>query len=510
MSDGFYSGPSPQSIEHAGQTVAAGMNMVYDKLNQVEAQSQYLNAFDSMRKGMTDFDGRLQTNPNWHEYGELATQNDENLYEQIDKSIKNPLARNQFAQSYMQMKAQHYAQVSQLAVQRRLGNLWGNLEGELERLPNDNTLNDGQKRDRMKNILSRATLFPAWQQGELQRQVDMLSRQMDVGNAYRAGYGVLAKTGDLGQAWSQVDQTDLNDTEKNTVKRELKTQWDQYQAQLVKQRNDADEQKVLNDYSAIDSGRFDFGAFVTAKGSFQGDKGAQYYRSVTEYYQKSIREMRDPSSAQLPSDPSAVSRAAAIADDTNMSLADKTVAIHGLQGLSRGDITLYQRRAATPTTEAFKKVASDLQAYAKATATTKPWSPQQEAQAQGMLTDLKTQENIQKLNPRQIIDEGSRIRKAVDDSGLEQAITDHFGGQRRFGLWWEAGRSPEAEATNLLNGLMPGGELQGLQNTGFVRGALADLATYVDQHGPMTVTLRSGKRVRVVLSQGVLQFEEAK
>lgn len=95
-------------------------NTLQSKLDQAEYSSEYNNGMETLRRGLTEFDLQLEKNPDWRKYPELATQKENELWQQVDKSTSHQGAKNDLQTTWQQMRDQHLAKIGDLSNRVRI------------------------------------------------------------------------------------------------------------------------------------------------------------------------------------------------------------------------------------------------------------------------------------------------------------------------------------------------------------------------------------------------------
>ena len=536
-----------QAYEQFGRAIQGFGTQISDKLYNAEATAQYLSAFDKMRQGMSNFDNQIRTDPNWQQYGQKAQESDQKIFDSILPTLKNQAAKNQFIQAFAQERAAHYNTVLNYANTRRIGDLVGQARGSVMGVvPEAQKGNfDAKSMQTALTTLKAANDIGAqvagYEQAIINDEVIRQTAALYTGKVEQGAWDVLAKSRDIQQAMNYIDQKgrayNLSNTQIRSAQDAIKSIYASEQAKMTAQINAADEKTYLDDLSAIDSGKFNFGAFISAQGNFKGSKAATYYKNTADYYRMVMKNAADPANAVKISQPQVYNDLSAMADATDRSQADKISQItqSAVDGkLSQSDYTKLKDRARAVTNSAFTNVASDLKKYTSSTAqpggAKAPWTSSEEKQAQDMLSELKTRSNLENWIPSQILAEGAKITSVINDKALQRSVNDHFKGESGFlgfhsFLGMAAAPSPESEISGFLQSFAQG-ELSGLTSSAFVLGAWRDIqkqladelqkqygvsasgaAMALHNDGTVTIQIPGGAAYRVVATNGKLEFQ---
>ena len=102
MSDVFR--PSPGAVREVGNAFANLGFTIAGKLDDAEVASEYNNGMENLRRGLTQFDLSLEQNPDWRKYPEMAAQKENELWQQVDQTTKNPRAKNALQDQWQAMR----------------------------------------------------------------------------------------------------------------------------------------------------------------------------------------------------------------------------------------------------------------------------------------------------------------------------------------------------------------------------------------------------------------------
>jgi len=104
------------SIENLGLTI-------FGKLDEAERKSEYYNGYETLRKGLSNFDLTLEGDNDWRSYGEKASQEEDRLWQTVDQQVKHQGAKNDLELTWMQMKASHQQHLQDITERVRNRNL---------------------------------------------------------------------------------------------------------------------------------------------------------------------------------------------------------------------------------------------------------------------------------------------------------------------------------------------------------------------------------------------------
>ena len=540
MSD-FYGGPSGQAVQGLGNAIVGAGLTVYDKLNQAEATSQYLGAYDAMRKGMTDFDTQIQQSADWQQYGHLAQENDQKLFESIEGTIKNPVAKNRFIQDFTAARATHYESVSRLANQRRIADTYGQTISSLDEIGQQvsgagyTPTAIAEAESKMKMAHDAGGLLGGYEQYRIDAIASSVRRNIYMGKLEQEAYSTaLSKRNiqsGLSYAVDPVNSPNLDEASRRTVAGIVKTTYEDALGKRQKEQDSRDDKMLLSLETMVDQGKYNPSLFANdqAEGKgFSGSKAALYYRTIQDYAERRSKEARDPAAAAGISDPSVYSRMSAETDDMSTSLSDKVNRLmdaYSQGGLTKADYNSLKTRANRPMTEAFAQASRDIQKLA--TGANAVLDQSELSQAQKMLSDLKNTHNLQEMTPSQVLSEVGKIRSVVEDKAVERAVNEGF--KAPTGLFGWGGVKPnENDIASFLYGIQSG-EFAGLESTGFIRDALpklrdqaktllgeryhvdtTDATTKFERDGSFVIQTKSGRIFRLTpKNKSSLEIQEA-
>ena len=129
-------GPSSSEILKLGNAVTGFVGTVAEKIDDAEAASEYNNGLEVLRRGLTDFDLSLAQDPDWRSYPEKAAKKENDLWTQVDKTVKHQGAKNQLQSKWQEMREDHYARIGSISNEVRIrqyaGDLAARADGRLQ------------------------------------------------------------------------------------------------------------------------------------------------------------------------------------------------------------------------------------------------------------------------------------------------------------------------------------------------------------------------------------------
>jgi hypothetical protein len=109
---------SDVGYERLGRSLADLGMTIAGKLDDAEKASEYMNGYDTLRRGLAKFDAQLETDPDWQSYPEKADKAENELWTQVEKATRHQGAKNDLEQTFVQMRDSHYQEI--LGIQNRV------------------------------------------------------------------------------------------------------------------------------------------------------------------------------------------------------------------------------------------------------------------------------------------------------------------------------------------------------------------------------------------------------
>jgi hypothetical protein len=312
MSDGM----SPGVARGIGQSLMGFGLAAWDKLDAAEKAVQYNSGLEILKRGLTTFQNKLRSNPNWEEYENLSAKEEETLWGQVDKITTNVGAKNSLNEAWMQMRDSNFATIKDMEFNVRGATLKGDALGTMNANIADAA---GDPDERIKKNIETISIMVGqnlWTPEQGQQLIDQSTHDINVNTVMNGAWGNYQ----AGLSWTKYledpkNQRGLSGDEIQNIYRNINTRvselrtaqkfaWDQNNSiiqeswlqQLVNLREGKAKSDLLT-YDDIRAGEVKQQDGTVVK--LQGDDGP----AIQEKYLGYLREFYDSPDGAKKSDP---------------------------------------------------------------------------------------------------------------------------------------------------------------------------------------------------------------
>lgn len=222
--------PQPGSWLRLGGAALGLVDTIQGKLNDAEAQVQYRNAYEMLRKGSIDFNNSLLTDPDHEHYLDKWNKQKDTLWNAATKMVTNQNALNALSDTWANLDTQQYGQVTGLQTRARIQDTYNRAASTEKSIMLDGTRSNDTRKQSIRDNWSPLVAAGIITQEQANQYYAADDKQIDL-NAAESGVKNLAHSQGWDAALKVFDEPgfmqffpSLDAQDKDALQRKMETQ----------------------------------------------------------------------------------------------------------------------------------------------------------------------------------------------------------------------------------------------------------------------------------------------
>ena len=323
--------------------VKQGLNLISGvawKIDDAEANAQYMQGTETLRKGVIDFNNSLATDPNPESYLDKWNKQKDLLWKQAQTLVKNPRALDALSRQWASIDENQYGKVTGLQTNARVNRIVLSTDNMIQGIVKDNTRTNSDRKSAVQKALEPLLNIGQVTPEQGVRLKEQYDKQIDA-NAMEMGLTQIAQAEGWDYATSLVDNADfqkffpsLGQQDRDAIRAKLETQARFEDAQFKKADEDSNasyDDKITQAYANMIDGRpggLTTGLILNPNGFSDTPVGVRYKKAWLSTMESWMRQQRSEARAEAKlsageREKLASSDANDVITDSDMSLAQK-------------------------------------------------------------------------------------------------------------------------------------------------------------------------------------------